>query len=214
VDAEVCIEVFARAPEIGFTKTRLIPSLGAAGAAALHERLVRRTLRTTVDACVGPVQLWCTPNRDHDFFADCAARYGVTLHEQGDGDLGIRMERTLTAGIAAFGGAILVGCDCPVFSKEDFREAARLLKSGVDVVMTPAEDGGYTLIAASRVDPSLFTGIAWGGDEVMTVTRKRLRVLQWNFREMRTLWDVDRPEDLARLQGDPQFNELLLAASP
>jgi hypothetical protein len=55
------------------------------------------------------------------------------------------------------------------------------------------------LIGLRRIDPLLFEGIRWGDDSVMAGTRDRLRSLGWRWRELETLWDVDRPEDYQRL---------------
>ena len=78
----VQVAVFARAPVAGEVKTRLVPLLGPADAAELHATLVRLAIATACNADVGPVSLWCTPDTGHPFFAACAARYGVALHEQ------------------------------------------------------------------------------------------------------------------------------------
>jgi hypothetical protein len=60
-------------------------------------------------------------------------------------------------------------------------------------------DGGYALIGLRRVEPRLFEGIRWGGDSVMATTRDRMSRLGWRWRELETLWDIDRPEDCQRL---------------
>ena len=67
-------------------------------------------------------------------------------------------------------------------------------------MLAPAEDGGYALIGLRRVSVRLFSGIDWGSDSVMEGTRQRLRDLQWRWRELRTVWDVDRPEDYKRFE--------------
>ena len=73
------IAVFAKAPVPGEVKTRLVATLGAEGAARLHERLVERALATALAARLGPVTLWCAPDQSHAFFRQCAARHGVEL---------------------------------------------------------------------------------------------------------------------------------------
>ena len=93
---------------------------------------------------------------------------------------------------------VLVGSDCPVLSAADLRLAARWLRS-CDAVIAPAEDGGYPLIGLKRASQAPFDGVAWSTADVMAQTRVRLARLGWRWRELRTLWDVDRPDDLARL---------------
>ena len=189
--------VFAKAPVPGSAKTRLIPALGAAGAARFHARLVERALGTACAASLGPVELCCAPNRSHPFFAECAARFGVALTDQGAGDLGERMHRALAAGLPA----VLIGADCPAMTPDYLRQAADALSAGQDVALGPAEDGGYVLIAANRIRPDAFAGIGWGGPDVMEAQRARLREAGWRWSELAPLWDVDRPEDLKRIRG-------------
>jgi hypothetical protein len=194
--------VFARAPVPGEAKTRLIPALGAAGAAALHERLVDRALATAAAAALGPVELCCTPDEAHPALAALARRHGARLGAQGPGDLGERMNAAFRRVLAGAPRAILIGCDCPALAPRHLREAAAALAGGHDAVLAPAEDGGYVLIGLARVPAGLFAGIAWGGPDVLEQTRARLAGLGWRWLELETLWDVDRPEDLARLAGD------------
>ena len=191
--------VFARAPRPGSVKTRLIPALGADGAAALHVKLVRRTLDTLRAASLKDVQLHCTPGTDDPFFWFCSGHYGVSLHEQAAGDLGARMRAALEGALASHAAALLVGTDCPALTARHLRQAQQALREGDDAVFVPCEDGGYALVGLRRVDARLFDGIAWGGDRVMAETRARLEALGWRWRELDTLWDVDRPEDYQRL---------------
>ena len=194
----VCrVMVFARAP--GEAKTRLIPALGEAGVAALHRRLVMHCLRAARDSRLGPVELWCAPDTSDPFFRECERRLGASLHAQGDGDLGARMQRAFESALAGAERAILVGSDIPALSAQYLRDADRALRRGDDAVIGPAEDGGYALIGLSRCDAELFRDIPWGGPEVFVQTRRRLAALSWRSSELPVLWDVDRPEDLGRL---------------
>lgn len=193
---ESVLLVFARAPEAGRVKTRLAPLLGEEGAARLHARLVERTLKTAVAAGFASVDLYCSPGIKDVFFGKMQERYGVRLRSQGRGNLGDRMYRALRR----HPGAVLIGSDCPALRPADLRDAARALRSGADAVLSPAEDGGYALIGLRRASPTLFAGIPWGGPAVLERTRARLRRLGWQWKELRTVWDVDRPEDVARLR--------------
>ncbi len=193
------IAVFARAPEPGKVKTRLIPALGAEGAAALHRRLVRHSLRAAQEAELGPVELWCAPDARHAFFLECARDFGASLHSQGDGDLGERMRRAVEAALSRAARVILVGSDIPALSSRYVRDAERALRDNHDAVIGPAEDGGYVLIGLARSDAELFRGIPWGGPEVLKETRLRIAALGWRGLELPALWDADRPEDLERL---------------
>lgn len=205
---ETVVVVFARAPLPGRVKTRLVPLLGEKGAARLHARLVERTVRTALAARCGPVELHYAPRARHPFFRRLARRYPLSLRAQSGGDLGARMRRAFERVLREAHAAILVGSDCPALTPADLRAARRALRGGADVVFAPAEDGGYALIGLDRPRGALFTGIDWGGPRVLAQTRRAIARLRLRRVELRTLWDVDRPEDAARLarsQTAPAF---------
>jgi rSAM/selenodomain-associated transferase 1 len=202
------IIVFAKAPVPGAVKTRLIPALGEGGAARFAERLVRQAIDTAQAAFPGAVELCCAPDATHPFFRGIE---GVTLAEQGAGDLGARMHRALERSLRGVEAAVLIGADCPVLTPDDLLAAAARLAEGADAVLGPADDGGYVLIGARRVVPELFDGIAWGGARVLDEQRDRLRSLGWRWSELPRLWDVDRPEDLERVRHAVAGGARLLA---
>jgi len=193
----VAIAILAKAPIPGFVKTRLIPALGAEGAATFQKALVDRAVEIACAAATGPVTLWAAPDATHAAFANLRAR-GIGLLQQGNGDLGARM---LAALAAPAGPALVIGTDCPALSADDLRAAAEVLRSGADVVVFPAEDGGYVLIGARRPEAALFADMTWSTPEVMEETRGRLRQAKLTWQEPVTLWDVDLPEDLDRLRS-------------
>jgi len=193
----VQVAVFAKAPIPGEVKSRLVPLLGQADAAELHATLVRRALATAREARIGPVSLWCTPETGHPFFAACAAAFDVSLQEQRGGHLGERMARAFER-LLDSGPALLVGSDCPALRADDLRAAAGSLATH-DVVIQPAEDGGYVLVGLWKAVPGIFEGVRWGESNVMRDTRSRLRSAGATWREMPVRWDVDRPEDYRRL---------------
>ncbi len=190
--------VFAKAPRAGEVKTRLIPLLGAEGAAALHGQLLHRTLVTATNAGLGPVELHCAPDDNHPFFFDCGRRYGVALVPQQGSDLGTRLCHAFDEALTRHSKVIIIGTDCPVLTTQHLRNTQTVLAEGNDAVLIPAEDGGYVLIGLARCDARLFDGIAWGSDAVLAATRERLKALGWRWRELDTLWDIDRPEDYRR----------------
>jgi len=194
----VSIAVLARAPVPGSTKTRLIPALGAEGAAALQSALMRRALATACAAQLGQVTLWCWPDCDHPAFASARTDFDVELVPQTGADLGERMSSAFGR-LCLSGPTLLIGTDCPALNEAHLRDAATALASGSDAVIIPADDGGYVLIGLRRAIPSLFADMPWGSSDVLTETRARLRRGGWRWEELSALWDVDRPEDLRRL---------------
>jgi len=203
------VQVFAKAPQPGEVKTRLIPVLGAANAAELHCRLVRHTLGTVAIARVGSTEIWTTPPADSAFLQVCGRLLGLPLRMQPQGDIGQRMSHALRDGLARAGHVLLLGTDVPAIDHEDLRAAHRALREGADVVLGPAEDGGYWLIGVRRHADSLFEGIPWSTEAVLECTRQRLRALGWQWHELPPRWDLDRPEDLVRTAADPRLASLL-----
>ena len=197
-NCDALIIVFAKAPQAGAVKTRLIPLLGAEGAAALHRQLVHRTLFTATSASLGPVELHAAPGINDAFLQDSARRFGVALAPQRGADLGARMGNAFDDGLARHGRVIIIGTDCPVLTVQHLHDAQAALASGDDAVLIPAEDGGYALIGLTRCDNRLFENITWSGDSVLAATRERLKALKWRWHELETLWDIDRPEDYRR----------------
>jgi len=197
-DPGTAVIVFSKAPRPGSVKTRLIPLLGAEVAAALQVRLVKHALETATKA-LRPVELHCAPDANDPFFRFCAGHYGVTVRAQVEGDLGARMLTAFTQSLPEHACVLLIGSDCPALTARHLRQADRSLRDGADAVFIPCEDGGYALIGMKRVEAALFDGMTWGGEHVMADTRARLTALGWRWRELETLWDVDRPEDYARL---------------
>lgn len=182
------ILVFARAPELGKTKTRLIARLGEWRAARLHRWMIARAVGTARK--VGPVEVHGT--RCHSFFRRLKVRFRL----QRGRDLGERMHYALARSPRP---ALLIGSDCPALTARDLRQALRALRGGCDAVLAPAEDGGYALIGVRRLDREWFTNVEWGSSRVYRQTAKKLSGYRW--RALRTQWDVDRPQDLERLRA-------------
>jgi uncharacterized protein len=194
----IAIAVLAKTPVAGLAKSRLIPVLDAEGAASLQARFTERAVATARDAGIGPVTLWAAPDQTHPLFAALRKKFSVTLARQPEGDLGDRMHAAVTA---VNGPALVIGTDCPALSADHLHLAAATLRN-YDVVIIPAEDGGYVLIGLRRPQAALFTDMEWGTAVVMAETRRRLRSLTLSWRELPALWDVDTPADLERVRRE------------
>lgn len=195
--------VFTRYPEPGKTKTRLIPALGAEGAAALQKQMTEHTLAT-----IRQLQ------NSHDFGENSIVvdvRFaggdtflmqkwlGTTWHytPQGVGDLGDRLVRAFSHAFEQGAhAAIAIGIDCPDISADLLNTAFRQLDT-IDVVLGPANDGGYYLIGLSTLMPDLFQGIHWGTEIVLQQTLSRATEINRGVAQLQPLADVDRPEDLS-----------------
>lgn len=189
--------VFARAPVAGSAKTRLMPALGADGAARASAALTRRALHSAVEAGIGPVELWCAPDCGHSFFADCARDFGVTLHAQSAGDIGQRMAQAFDDALRRHARVVLIGADAVSLQRTDLAAAAAALTDH-DAAFAPAEDGGYLLVALRRPHAVLFDGPAWGSSSVWAQTWARLDALGLRTSVLPTGYDVDHPADWQR----------------
>lgn len=194
VSDDVSVALMARAPEPGRAKTRLIPRLGRTGAARLHAALTLRALGEIARSGLTTV-LWCDPDMDHSFFDECACQFGVTLRDQTRGDLGDRMRCIFED---ADGPLLLMGSDCPTIDATLLRSCAQTLARS-EAVFLPTLDGGYGLVGLSRPFPEIFDEMPWGTDAVMAITRRRLQSSGIVWEEPAEIWDVDTPDDLARL---------------
>lgn len=189
--------VFAKAPVAGLAKTRLAPALGMQGAATLAATMLAHTLESAIESSIGQVELCCAPDTSDTHFQR-AAGAGVTLSEQGGGDLGERMARALSRGLQGFRRVVLIGTDAPGLDAAVLRDAAAALHTH-DVVIAPASDGGYVLIGVSRAAPELFDAVEWSTAQVMAQTRTRAMATGRSLYELPTLHDIDEPADLAHL---------------
>ncbi|HYN78572.1 MAG TPA: TIGR04282 family arsenosugar biosynthesis glycosyltransferase [Lamprocystis sp. (in: g-proteobacteria)] len=192
------ILVFGRAPVAGAAKTRLIPALGAQGAARLHQRLLEDTVGRLCAAGLARVELWVTPDDRHPCFVGLAAHWPLDLHIQQGPDLGARLAHAARSALTRAAVVILVGTDCPGLSP-DYLSAALAELEHRDAVLGPALDGGYCLLGLRSVDDTLFERMPWGSDQVAELTGQRLDALGWPWSRLAPLRDIDRPEDLVYL---------------
>jgi uncharacterized protein len=191
--------VMAKAPVPGFAKTRLIPALGADGAAQLAARLLEHTLREARAAAFDAFTLACAPNITHAAFAAQQQQGGVALAAQGEGDLGARMQRQFERAFAQGAARVIViGTDAPALAAGLLRRAADALANS-DAVFAPAADGGYALIGLRRVLPALFHDMPWSTSAVMATTRERVLQAAMHHTELPLVHDIDEPADLTHL---------------
>lgn len=193
--------LFARTPEVGKVKTRLIPALGAQGAYQLHCAMLESALGQLKCAGVDEAQLWltgCISGEDDPIPGDTA---GVSLHQQLGEDLGQRMDLAFRHNFArGCDRVILAGSDCPQLNAEHYRQVLGELDN-YDAVLVPTVDGGYVAMGLRRHHSSLFTHISWGRSSVYRETEARLADLSWRWHSLDPLVDIDRPEDLVHLAG-------------
>ena len=196
---EARIIVFAKAPELGRVKTRLIPDIGAKAATELHQSLVLNTLQQLSRAALCPVELWCAPDNEHPFFNECQQRFDVSLHTQHGDDLGMRMHHALNH--SSRQPALLIGCDIPEIDGDYLRQGLLALVRGESWVLGPAEDGGYVLVGCCESDCRIFEDVAWGTSDVLDQTLRNVKHLGYRPYCLSTLWDLDNYMDLQRWEA-------------
>jgi rSAM/selenodomain-associated transferase 1 len=190
--------IFTRYPEPGKAKTRLIPALGAVGAADLHRRMaeytvlqvreLQKTAAMTVEVrfaggSVLLMQEWLGKDLIYNF--------------QDGEDLGERMWRSLSSAFHLDAEqVVIIGTDCPGMNSQILTTAFTQLSS-FDLVLGPALDGGYYLIGMRRPVPELFSHIAWGSSQVFSQTVAIAQQQNLSFFSLNPLADIDRPEDLS-----------------
>lgn len=194
--------IFTRYPEPGVTKTRLIPALGAEGAAALHRHLTECTLNS-VKALQAQSNLSveiCFTGGTEQLMQDWLGKSYVYRH-QSQGDLGNRL---ITAFAQAFNQGlkkvIIIGTDCPQLDPRLLQQAFSALAES-DLVLGPAKDGGYYLIGLQRPLRELFLEISWGSDRVFQQTVAIAQSLNLKLSYLPQLADIDRPEDLELIKN-------------
>lgn len=197
--------VMAKAPAPGLAKTRLIPALGATGAAALAARLLEHTMAMAMTSGLTSVTLAVTPDRDHPAFLRLASGHpGLQIVLQSSGDLGQRMQTAMQPGLATHDKVLLIGTDAPALDAKALLSAAAALDAA-DAVFVPALDGGYALVGLVHPQPALFDGMRWSTPHVMEDTRIRARAAGLRWTELAPVADIDEPGDLRHLPVDWGF---------
>ena len=194
--------VFTRFPDPGKTKTRLIPKLGAKGAARLQRQMTEHIIATAARVSNRP-GLTIEVRHEGGNAGLLQEWLGLqfSYRPQGPGDLGRRMARAFEAAFRdSKEAAVIVGSDIPGISPDIIQQAFEGLQKN-DLVLGPARDGGYYLIGMKKTMPAetyprLFDGINWGTGEVLSQTLQTARESGLRFVLLESLADVDRPDDL------------------
>ncbi len=255
--------LFLRYPQPGLTKTRLIPALGAKGAAQFQRQMVEYLLgrfgklerqlesqpeyQLEIQTAVQPENLpenlpAVQPENLPEVPPENPLNWQLEIHftggslvdmqiwlgpqlayvPQSTGDLGQRLQAGFQHGFshAQAGGAdagngteskevriVAIGSDCPELSSAHIQSALQQL-SRHDVVLGPAQDGGYYLIGLRSPCPALFQSINWSTSVVLQQTQAKAQQLGLSVAQLPMLSDIDRPEDLAiwqRIQQEASY---------
>lgn len=185
----------AKAPVPAHVKTRLIPVLGALGAAQLAQHMLRHTLGTALAAQLGPVELCAAPSRLDPAWQSLALPEAIVWSAQGEGDLGARMARAAQRTIDQQEAVILIGTDCPAIDVATLHAAANALLEA-QVSMVPTFDGGYALLGLRQFHANVFNDMTWSTSTVAAETLKRVEKLGWQANLLPFMHDIDEPADM------------------
>lgn len=192
--------VFARYPTPGQAKTRLIPALGATGAAQFYRQLAEgmiEQLRVLQQGYPVDVALWYS-GATAAAMADWLGS-DLIYCPQPEGDLGRRLSVAMDWAFGqGYGTVLVVGTDCPDLKASIVRQGLGYLAAGADLVLGPANDGGYYLLGLTSPQPTLFQAITWSTAAVLAQTVAQAERLRLTPTYLPTLIDIDTPEDLAQ----------------
>lgn len=191
--------VLSKAPVPGLVKTRLIPALGQQGACDVYLQLLVRlenTLKTLVVKNETQVALWIAGDAEHDAFKSWSSF--ATLYQQPEAaNLGERMAVAVESSLARGCIPVLIGVDVPDLTEKYLTNCLEQLRLH-DVVISPAEDGGYGLFGMKQFYSEVFKEKTWGTDAVFQQTQLDLKALEIKTAYLPKVWDVDEIEDVGR----------------
>lgn len=192
------LAVFAKAPVPGRVKTRLCPPLTSDEAARVARILLEETVRRMLPRPDVARSFLFLDGAASPGIRSLASERGVTILPQCEGDLGARLTHAFR-GLRDRGAerVVAIGSDTPHLDPGLLTRSFEALEAH-DLVIGPAEDGGYYLIGARGPADGLFESIAWGTGTVLDATRERARVLERTVETLRDGYDIDDVATLRR----------------
>jgi rSAM/selenodomain-associated transferase 2/rSAM/selenodomain-associated transferase 1 len=194
--------IFTRYPEPEKTKTRLIPVLGSEGAAELHRQMAEHTLKRAreLERC-RLVSFEVRYDGGSRSLMEQWLGAEISFSHQGKGDLGARMARAFHEAFqAGMNRVVIAGTDCPGLTTDLMQKAFEALRQ-TDVVIGPANDGGYYLIGLRKAISQLFLDMPWGTEDLLERTIRVAKDLGLSVLLLEPLDDIDRPEDISVWEG-------------
>ena len=194
------VQVFFKAPIEGKVKTRLIPQVGLPNSVIIHTRLCEKVIQCVANFAEQSkedtqVQFWVDLDINHHFIKEKAKRYGVSVFQQKGDDLGQRMQQSMAEAMLTVDQVVIVGGDCFSLSEAYLAQAFEVLDNN-DLVLGPADDGGYILIGSKGVEKDFFSGVQWGKSSVLGATIECANRHKKSYRLLEERWDIDTWEDI------------------
>jgi uncharacterized protein len=201
----IAVAIICKTPIAGKSKSRLSPPLRPEECAALSACFIRdlsNTIQSLADdGDVAGYGVYTPHGSEAALRPLLPASFQLIL--QGEGDLGARLLKgtadLLNAGHA---GAVLVNSDSPTLPKTILREAVNAVRRGDNVTLSPALDGGYTLIGLSRPHARLFENMPWSTSEVYRLTLDRAHEIGLPVVKVPGWYDVDDAASIRILEDE------------
>lgn len=195
------ILIFTKPPIPYQVKTRLLPALDAESAAHIAATLFTYTLATTLTMSHCDIRLYIADNILHPFFTPYHQYPHISYHLQRGQHLGDRLKQAVTETFLIYDRVLIIGTDCPIMTADYLSLARKSLRDQADIVLGPADDGGYVLLAMNSAYLSLFDNIPWSTNAVFSETIERVNALNHPYHQLPTLWDIDTPADLDKFKA-------------
>ncbi len=201
----VAVAIMCKTPATGASKTRLSPPLLPVECAVLSSCFIRDLASTiaqlAADGGVSPYAVYTPVGSETELARLLPDQF--RLAAQCEGDLGVRLSCAIADLLGAgHEGAILVNSDSPTLPREILQQAVDAVRSGGNVTLSPALDGGYTLIGLSSVHARLFEEIPWSTAAVYRLTLERAREIGLPVQNVPGWYDVDDASSLQMLENE------------
>lgn len=183
--------IFARKPVIGKVKTRLAASIGDEKALHIYLRLLKHTREIASQLKVDRFVFLTEPTEDafwNGFF--CEQQQGITLGEKMQHAFKLLFKK-------GYNQCVIIGSDCPYLEKEIIENAFNYLLND-DVVIGPADDGGYYLLGMKKLIPAIFKDKEWSTEKVLNQTIGDIKTLHLTYKILPVLSDVDEEKDVPK----------------
>jgi uncharacterized protein len=203
--------VMAKAPREGEVKTRLLGALSPEEARRIYVAFLSDTFALMEDVMeereMLTLALCYTPEGEEEAFEEVEREGSLMIPQRGEG-LGERLANCFADLFAlGFETVVVIGADSPTLPGEYVFDAFECFETDDDVVIGPAEDGGYYLVGMRKLHARIFEDIPWGGDGVLNATVERAKEAELNLALLPEWYDVDRPDDFERLKLELENNK-------
>jgi glycosyltransferase A (GT-A) superfamily protein (DUF2064 family) len=208
---EPAVLIMARAPRRGAVRRALEPVLGADGCVALQSALIAQVASWAHEVAGGAVHVAHDPPDAGREVRSLVGEDAILFPQNGDGIAGRLADAAARVFARGAGPLLIAWPDLPRLRREHAYAAIDDLEAGCDVVLGPAYDGGFYLVAIPRPMPRLFAlpEQAWRSADVMTMGLAAARDAGLEVGILRAERALHRPADIRAALADPMLPELV-----